>query len=214
MLKRINFKKIITYRFGNNVKKGFTPLNPAKREFRQRRNYLTGFTLLEVIFAIFVILVGVIGAYTVIQKAISHTYQSSLQLTAAYLAQEGIEIVRNIRDANWVQGETNWNDGLAGVVSEDWEADYTTTTFKGTVYDDCGVASGYNCHSYSASNYLKISNGGFYCYNGGDETPFTRKITITPDGDKLNVSVEVEWEYKGDAYGPVTVQEILYKWYY
>ena len=87
----INFKKIVTYRFGNGLKKGFT--------------------MLEVIFAIFVILVGVLGSYTVIQKTISYTYQSSLRLTAAYLAQEGIEVVRNIRDANWVQGEA-WDIDL------------------------------------------------------------------------------------------------------
>ncbi len=171
-----------------------------------------GFTILEVMFAIFVILVGVLGAYTVIQKVISYTYQSSLRFTSAYLAQEGVEIVRNIRDANWVQGEV-WNNDLTGVGTENWEADYTTSSFKGSgVGEDCSDFPHYNCNSFVSTDYLKIFHD-FYCYHGSYKTPFTRKITITPNGERLTVSVSVWWNYKGNNKGPITVQEVLYRWY-
>ena len=62
-----------------------------------------GFTLLEVIVAIFVITIGVIGVISVVQRTAAFTSISSSRLQAAYLAQEGIEIARNIRDGNWLE---------------------------------------------------------------------------------------------------------------
>lgn len=76
-----------------------------------------GFTLIEIIVAIFVITVGAGGAFNLIQKTISFTSISSSQLTAAYLTQEGIETVRNTRDSNWL-ARADWDQGLS---STDWQ---------------------------------------------------------------------------------------------
>ncbi len=71
-----------------------------------------GFTLLEVIVAILVIVVGVLAAFNVVQNIVSYTFQTGSRLTAAYLAMEGIEEVRNIRDTNWLEGE-EWDNGIS-----------------------------------------------------------------------------------------------------
>ncbi|MBU2545232.1 prepilin-type N-terminal cleavage/methylation domain-containing protein [Patescibacteria group bacterium] len=76
-----------------------------------------GFTILELLATIVVISIGVLGAYSVAQKIFSLTFISTNHLTAAYLAQEGVEIVRNARDTNWIEGD-DWRDGL---VSTNWE---------------------------------------------------------------------------------------------
>ena len=86
------------------------------------------FTILEVIAAIFVMTVGVLGAYAVVQQIIVYTSISSSRLTAAYLAQEGIELVRNIRDSNWLQGAGNWTNGIAS--DSDWVVHPTLSKFK------------------------------------------------------------------------------------
>lgn len=70
------------------------------------------FTLIEVLAAILVIIIGVLAAYAVVQKILSYTSESSHRLTAVYLAQEEIEGVRNIRDSNWLDGTVPWNNGL------------------------------------------------------------------------------------------------------
>ena len=59
-------------------KKGFTPLNLAKREFRRGRNYLTGFTLIEIliVISVIVILVG-------ISVPVFRRFQPGLQLSGA-----------------------------------------------------------------------------------------------------------------------------------
>lgn len=158
-----------------------------------------GFTILEVMIATFIVTIGVLAAYTVTQQIISYTHHSAFRLTAIYLDKEGIEIVRNIRDTNWLEGE-GWSNGLG---AGEWEADYTA---QGLVDDYDG-------------DFLYIEGGNnFYKYiaspgSNDIKTNFKRKITITPVGDTLEVSVEVWWEYKGDTYGPVRTQENLYNWY-
>lgn len=76
-----------------------------------------GFTILELLAAILVISIGVISAYFVTQQMIFYTRSSSSRLTAAYLAKEGIEITRNTRDTNWLEGE-DWDNELT---STDWQ---------------------------------------------------------------------------------------------
>ncbi len=152
-----------------------------------------GFTLLEVIVAIFVIMVGITGTLGIIQQGISYTQLSSSRLVANYLAQEGIEIVRNIRDTNWLE-ENPWSDGIP---SGNWEADYNDSTLTSWS---------------SQGRFLNIDNKGFYSYSSGSPTKFKRKITIAKDTDILKISVQVEWQERGRDY-QVTVQENLYKWY-
>lgn len=170
------------------IKKGFTP--------HITKDYVRGFTLLEMIIVIFVILVGLIGPLSLITQTVNLTTDSSSRLIAAYLGQEGIEIVRNIRDGNWLEQRTAtttpWNDGLA---AGDWEADYNDNSLI----------------SYAGRN-LRI-NGGLYNYDlVGTETKFKRKITITPEGDDiLKVSIQIQWEDRGRNY-QMTVQENLYNW--
>ena len=165
------------------------------------------FSLIELIIALSLITAGVIGAFGVFQKIIISTSIASSRLIASYLAQEGIEIVRNIRDSNWLEDaedplvDIEWSGGLTGCQAG-CEADYR---------DQKGEVDSYG------GRYLKI-DGGFYNYNSGDETRFKRKITITPVEDdefevyKLEVLVEVEWEEHGGS-PKISAQENLYDWF-
>ncbi|MBA7596520.1 hypothetical protein ES703_03494 [subsurface metagenome] len=76
------------------------------------------FTLIEIVVAIFLITVGTVGAFSLIQRTIAFTVISSSRLVAANLAQEGIEIIRNTRDTNWLSGNP-WDQGLS---SGGWQA--------------------------------------------------------------------------------------------
>lgn len=163
---------------------------------KYKKNYFNiqkGFTLIEVIAAMFVITVGVVGALIAIQQTMFYTQTSVSRLTATYLAQEGIEIVRNIRDGNWLELNPIWDDGLTGCEPEGvgCQADYSNNQ---------------SLDSFTG-NLLKI-DGGFYQYSSGTSTPFTRKITITkPEAKKIEVEVTVRWDGR-----EVTAQESLYNW--
>ena len=163
-----------------------------------------GFTIMEAIVAIFVITTGIVGVLSLVTQTNSSATFSKDKLISAYLAQEGIEIVRNIRDTNWLQG-LSWDSGLG---AGEYEVDYNAAlTF-------CPPICDYD-HNL---RFLKI-DGGFYNYFLGTNTKFKRKITISKEEyplgsgryDKIIVTVEVSWQEKGKPHS-VSAQENLYNW--
>src|SRR3989344_7233349 len=82
-----------------------------------------GFTLIETIIAIFLLTAGVVGSFSLMQKVTSFTSISSSQFVASYLAQEGVEIIRNIRDTNYLERQTWDADIGVGVGRLDYRSD-------------------------------------------------------------------------------------------
>lgn len=173
-------------------------------------NNRKGFTLIEILVVIFIFSAGILTVYRVIPGIVNITTINSSRVTATYLAQEGIEIVKNVRDGNWLQGAA-WNaDFSPCLVPNSCEFDYdcasSTTPGEGT--NPCFKA-------YSSSHYLKNNNTtGFFNYNSGIVTKFKRKITIdedNPPDDDATVTVDVFWSEKGKSYN-ISVQEKVYNW--
>jgi len=69
-----------------------------------------GFTLLEGIIAITVISIGMIGALALALSNLSSAERNEKRIVAANLAREGIELVRNQRDSNWLKVDLNKDD--------------------------------------------------------------------------------------------------------
>jgi prepilin-type N-terminal cleavage/methylation domain-containing protein len=164
-----------------------------------------GFTLLEVIIAIFIISVGVGGVAAMMPSLISGSSLNQSRLTAAYLAQEGIEIVRSIRDTNWLEDHyggtpVDWNDGLDPCASG-CEVDYTFIAESLPLLP-----------AYGSGRYLNIDPNGLYGYDGSVRTKFKRKITVEENSDILTITVNIYWDDRGKSY-EFPVQEKLYKWY-
>ncbi|MBI3963480.1 MAG: hypothetical protein HY341_00615 [Candidatus Kerfeldbacteria bacterium] len=84
-----------------------------------RRPPREGQTLMELIVAIFVILVGIVGTVTLAIMTLTIARESKHRVISANLAREGIDVVREIRDSNWL-GATPWNAGLAA--ADDYSA--------------------------------------------------------------------------------------------
>jgi len=178
--------------------------------------FQNSFTLLEMIISIFILTVGIVGVSALVTYTISLATFSSQSLIAAYLAQEGIEIVRNIRDTNWIEEQT-WDNDLLCCISVpcDCEADYTAQTLTDTytgrfLYIDIDDIDGDGV----TNVYRYINNPGF----NDIQTKFKRKITISqpataecPINECFNVSVVVEWEQKGKTH-QIQTQEDLFNW--
>jgi Tfp pilus assembly protein PilV len=67
-------------------------------------------TMLEMVIAIGIIIVSVLTATTLIVSTIGAGRASQNRIEAANIAREGIEIVRGIRDANWLRRAQNVTD--------------------------------------------------------------------------------------------------------
>jgi prepilin-type N-terminal cleavage/methylation domain-containing protein len=151
---------------------------------------IKGFTIIEGLVAIFVITIAALIAYGSSQQIISYSRQTEDKFIASYLAKEGVELVRNIRDSNWVS-ESIWDIGLTGCVNG-CEADRDSAL-----------------SAYGSGRYLNFLAGGFYDYDSGTATKFKRKITINDASDQLNVTAEVFWK-EGTIDKSIKAEEILY----
>lgn len=154
-----------------------------------------GFTLIETLVAIYLLTVGMAGSFVLIQKTTSFASTSSSQFIASYLAQEGIEIIRNIRDTNFLTKGSAWDEDIAA--GSDFRLDYRSSEFPDAT---CGDYLQYN------------SNFNFYVCTIDSTSKFQRKITIEkPASDKMVVSIEVSWLEQGNIH-KVVAQTELYDW--
>jgi len=171
-------------------------------KFNQKKNTKNAFTMIEVLGAIFVITMGAAGVFSLIRQTISYTHTLANRLVAFYLAQEGMEIVRNIRDSNLLK----IHRGLLG--TDQWLSDLSSGSFYNFDYRSKSIPDSENC---SGKDYLKF-NGTFYECTSDSSASFQRKITLNPTSEKLEVLIEVSWQEKGKRY-KVESKEILYRWY-
>jgi len=74
-----------------------------------------GLSLLETTIAIAVIVTGLFAAFTLVQSNRRAGDEARLRFGAIAAAREGVEVVRSIRDSNWLGEDTRaWDDGIAG----------------------------------------------------------------------------------------------------
>lgn len=159
----------------------------------------TGFTIIELMITIAVLSFGVIGIYSAFYAVVAKTSTASNRLAAAYLAQEGLEIVRNIRDNNVVAARANarvgWAQGLLACETG-CQTDYISGTL--TAYDPTET--------------LHVDQQGLYSYGQGQPTDLRRKITIhSVAADILEVTVQVFFDDQGKQ-SSFSTQAYLYNY--
>jgi len=171
--------------------RGFTPTPKLGVTCRRQG----GFTLMEVIIAIGIITTALVVSVALITFSLSGIRGGKSKIIAAGLAQEGIEIVRNIRDSNWISGKrspSNWRDDLGAGY---WRVQYNQASLL----------------SFSNTP-LKIDSNGFYQYNSGSTTKFYRRIGIEYIGNnQIKVVSEVTWQEQGRNQN-LQLEDRLYNW--
>jgi len=166
-----------------------------------------GFTLLEVLIAILVITFGVLASYSVVQRIFIQTFSSENRLTAIYLAEEGLELVRQVRDSRYLNGTSASVDFLINCVNPGRYCELDSTN-QGT---DPAIIN-----SSTPPRKLKIGNN-LYNYTTGTDSKFTRKIEVfswSPPSENLDfckIVVTVSWQERGQTHS-VRAEEILSDW--
>ena len=150
-----------------------------------------GFTLIEVIVSVAVISLVSVSAMSAISLNLSSAVRIKNNLIAASIAQEGLEIVRNIRDNDRHSGAAFGASLASGDHIVDWNS-VSLLPFQSVL--------------------LKKDSNGFYSYSSGQDTIFKRKVTIEDSGQngptiEKVAKVEVSWSEKS---GPKTVQAELH----
>lgn len=168
-----------------------------------------GFTIIESLVAIAILLAAVIGVTSAIQTSISSYIFSKDQIVAFYLAQEGFEQIRNIRDENALN-DRHWLSGL----SED--ASDPCSFGDLCIVDPVVTTVPIKCVGAPAvcPNLRQDDVEGFYGYDGDwSETNFKREILLTEIADdEISISVTITWS-KGLTTRQFIARENLLNWH-
>lgn len=156
-----------------------------------------GFSLVEVLIAIGILLLATVGPMTIAARAAQSAQYAREQNTAFFLAQEGIEAVMTIRAEAGMS-----HIGAPSNPSNAWVSNASVSNCQSSgsgcrfhfddeiLTDDFAQCTGNNCRLY-----LSSSGRARYSHNSsGTPTPFTRRVFIDPAGTGVRIRSEVEWQ--------------------
>ncbi|PIW97071.1 hypothetical protein COZ82_01560 [Candidatus Kaiserbacteria bacterium CG_4_8_14_3_um_filter_38_9] len=161
-----------------------------------------GFSLVEVLVAITLLLLIVTGPMKIITDANHSTAFASEQVTAFFLAQEGLELAQKGRDDLMLQyfnGQFN-----RGGINNPWEK--FQRDFNKCIRKNCGLTIKNNGTGVDIKNCVNLANCRLYLDSspsrssyvhtnaGGNKlTLFTRTIQMFPAGNEIKVVSTVTW---------------------
>lgn len=152
-----------------------------------KKTFTKGFTLVETLVAITILIIGVLGPLALAARGISDGLFAQNQLTASLLAQEAIETIINRRNSNIL---VNPQEPFSGINSE--TSNVSIDGASGEIkLDDC-----YSDFGEGPGCFLKYV-GGHYINSTNDTGQFFRQVSLRPGQDELRVDVLIIWSNKG-----------------
>lgn len=178
------------------MKKGFTPLENRQTKSNAKRrcgNFLTGFTLIEALVAITILIIGVLGPLALAARSISDGLFAQNQLTANMLASEALETLINQRNTNVLAGI----DPFFGILEEgtDSSSEIGVVGKTGAISWGCSGGCYLTYDGETENAYITTGVGD----NPNDSGAFLRQITASraaADADELKIEVTINWKNK------------------
>lgn len=164
----------------------------------------SGFTLVETLVAIAVLMITIVGPLYSVNRALQNSYVARDQLIASALGQEGAEYIRGVRDGNYLYNianpstPVNWLNGLANC-----------RTGNICTVDPTGNTPIAICPS-GVCTPLNMSSAGLYTQASGyPATRFTRSVQIADvSATEITITVTVAWMTGRVPYSVVIVEHL------
>ncbi len=150
-----------------------------------------GLTIIELLITISIFMGTIVVVLGLGSRAISETDYLFLQTQAVFLAEEGIEILKDDAIRSSIKSQ------MGGESPTFWSIDYEGTIEKKSSLEGC-------------KENLKENSEGFYNLTGNKESPFSRCITVWEDGEALKVKTKTSFFYKGEE-RDVNLYRIFYE---
>ncbi|OGI57150.1 hypothetical protein A3B85_03405 [Candidatus Nomurabacteria bacterium RIFCSPHIGHO2_02_FULL_37_13] len=195
-----------------------------KNKGRQILSLSKGFTLVETLVAISIFTTSILALLVILSGSISNTGYAKKKIIASYLAQEGIEYIRNMRDTFVLYGATSqagWNafntkvagpSGNTVCASADgcYFGDLNAGDFTNPSQPMAGIAV---TACVGACPELKYDiTTGKYNYTTGASSGYIRKIIVSPISVyETKISSTVYWTQGSGNYNMV-FSENLFNW--
>jgi prepilin-type N-terminal cleavage/methylation domain-containing protein len=173
----------------------------------------SGFTIMEMTIVIFIITVGLTGVLSLATQNVQVQTIDKGTVIASQLAQEGLELVRNKRDTNWIQtaNPAYWNVSTSSasrldIIQLAKSKQYTVDAVTGSIGSaPTGITD--------AGAKLYLNAAKFYTHQvTATSTPFSRLITVgNESGASTTVICLVQWKTGNNTYN-YSAQTVLYNW--
>jgi type II secretory pathway pseudopilin PulG len=163
-----------------------------------------GFSLIEVMGALFIVMVGMVGVMSLVLQNIQVKDVNTNRIIAHQLAQEGIELIRKQRDTNWIDcskipspAPDCWLSNIEPDFSykidfNDGYPEQVTSIEEARLYKD---ANNMYVHDYSPQ-----------------ETPFYRMIEVNYINEySVYITATVNWQERAETYS-YSAETVLYNW--
>lgn len=197
----------------------------------KRQNKKEGFTIMETLVAIFIILLATTGPMVFAQNGLRSAFLSRDQITAFFLAQDAIEYIKNIRDGNMLNTalgrETPWLEGLEKCYEDVGGCSIDTFTESGSGVSLNSIIScqtpNIGCVNDSpdeTEDYIPLHIDSTYetytIADTGNPSLFAREIKITPvtgTSDEVEITVIIRWKsHEGVGVREIVVKENIFNW--
>jgi prepilin-type N-terminal cleavage/methylation domain-containing protein len=182
-------------------------------------NRKNGFTLIETLVAITILMISIVGPLTIASKGLTAAVGSRDQVIASYLAQDAMEYLKNVRDtdllANSASGWSTFLNTYLGTVGCTAGACGVETAPTASQAHNQGTLIG--CNVISNCNLYIDSQNSYYTYNssgGNILTQFNRTFTVTQESsgglpDAALVTVTVTWK-NGTISNQVVLNDVFF----
>ena len=168
-----------------------------------------GFTIIETLVAITILMISIAGPLTIAEKGLSAAINTRDQITASYLGQDLMEYIKNVRDADLLNGNTIFSTHLTSCIGSGVYCNIDTAVDVPTNPNTISCIASTDCYIYLDSN-------GFYRYtsNGGanTRTQFSRYANIqvidSPTNSKYLLTVFVSWK-TGTVSNQIVLKDVL-----
>lgn len=147
-----------------------------------------GQLLVECLIAVSLLTVGFLGLFALLNRSLSLNRLIADNYVATYLSAEGIEVARNIFDANTIQ-KLPWNSGF--LPSGDYEVEYNSNSL---------VSNQNRFLMFDPATHL-------YSYNGTRQTNFKRLIRVSVGTNEIKVNSLVSWTTLGGGSFQVNLED-------
>lgn len=185
-----------------------------------------GQTLIETLVACFVLVMGISAALGLANYSLGATNSIKQQTIGLGLAREGIEVIKNMRDTNWLKATYNTDcynfstGGNTAICYKNWlnssgVGGYDIPVGTYSIRFNSGSTLPWTAVNTATDFGLNTSSGTGVLYNGANgvtaltaNSGYARKITISQDtfapfdragdtGPRIKVSSQVWWTGKG-----------------
>lgn len=192
-----------------------------------KKRLQSGQSLLETIFALWILIMVITAILALTVSSIGGQKESESQIVANNLAREGIEIVRNFRDSNWLAGN-QWDANFSQATNNKARAEFNGEDYSWQISFNASA-------DLFSNNYLLYASttAGFFTHHntdGSKSSSFYRRLIFddicqlgnNPEEIKfpcnvdekkigIRITAQVGWLDRGER-RTISLQDLIYDW--